>query len=72
LRSSAPALAGKSVVVLEQDQESVGGISRTVEQQAFLFDIGGHRFFSKARRAFPRFIPSAATACTSTTTRTTR
>jgi len=40
--------AGKSVVVLEQDQESVGGISRTAEHQGFLFDIGGHRFFSKS------------------------
>jgi len=40
--------AGKSVVVLEQDPTSVGGISRTVEHQGFLFDIGGHRFFSKS------------------------
>jgi protoporphyrinogen oxidase len=39
---------GKRVVVLEQDPASVGGISRTVEHQGFLFDIGGHRFFSKA------------------------
>ena len=40
--------AGKSVVVLEQHPTSVGGISRTVEHQGFLFDIGGHRFFSKS------------------------
>jgi len=39
---------GKSVVVLEQDATSVGGISRTVEHDGFLFDIGGHRFFSKS------------------------
>jgi protoporphyrinogen oxidase len=40
--------AGKVVVVLEQDPASVGGISRTVEHKGFLFDIGGHRFFSKS------------------------
>src|SRR5215469_16181593 len=40
--------AGKSVIVLERDPTSVGGISRTVEHQGFLFDIGGHRFFSKS------------------------
>src|SRR5215831_15752700 len=40
--------AGKSVVVLEQDPASIGGISRTVEHEGFLFDIGGHRFFSKS------------------------
>jgi len=40
--------AGKSVVVLEQDPRSVGGISRTAEHEGFLFDIGGHRFFSKS------------------------
>jgi len=39
---------GTSVVVLEQDPASVGGISRTVEHEGFLFDIGGHRFFSKS------------------------
>src|SRR5690242_15491735 len=38
----------KAVVVLEQDATSVGGISRTVEHEGFLFDIGGHRFFSKS------------------------
>jgi protoporphyrinogen oxidase len=27
----------------------VGGISRTVEHNGFLFDIGGHRFFSKQK-----------------------
>src|SRR5215510_12102198 len=38
-----------SVVVLEQDADYVGGISRTVNYKGFLFDIGGHRFFSKSR-----------------------
>ena len=37
------------VVVLESDPEYVGGISRTVNYKDFRFDIGGHRFFSKAR-----------------------
>jgi protoporphyrinogen oxidase len=38
-----------SVVVLENDPEYVGGISRTVNYKGFHFDIGGHRFFSKSR-----------------------
>lgn len=33
-------------VVLEKDQ-TVGGISRTAEYKGYLFDIGGHRFFTK-------------------------
>ncbi len=41
--------AGHDVTVLEQDPVYVGGISRTVEHKGFLFDIGGHRFFSKSR-----------------------
>lgn len=40
---------GKSVIVLERDPEMVGGISRTVNYKGFLFDIGGHRFFSKSK-----------------------
>jgi protoporphyrinogen oxidase len=40
---------GAPVVVLEADPEYVGGISRTVQYKGFRFDIGGHRFFSKAR-----------------------
>jgi protoporphyrinogen oxidase len=40
--------AGKTVLVLEQDETYVGGISRTVQHDGFLFDIGGHRFFSKS------------------------
>jgi protoporphyrinogen oxidase len=38
-----------SVAVIEKDQTYVGGISRTVRYKNFLFDIGGHRFFSKAK-----------------------
>src|SRR4030088_2899623 len=38
-----------SVIVIEKDPVYVGGISRTVRHGNFLFDIGGHRFFSKAK-----------------------
>ena len=40
---------GREVLVLEQDPVYVGGISRTASYKGFLFDIGGHRFFSKSR-----------------------
>lgn len=40
---------GYSVTVIEKDPHYVGGISRTVEHEGFRFDIGGHRFFSKAK-----------------------
>jgi len=40
---------GLDVVVVERDPERVGGISRTVDYKGFLFDIGGHRFFSKSK-----------------------
>ena len=43
------AKAGARVTVLEQDPRYVGGISRTVNYKDFLFDIGGHRFFSKSK-----------------------
>ena len=43
------AKAGRESVVLEADAQYVGGISRTVEYKGFLFDIGGHRFFSKSK-----------------------
>ena len=33
-------------VVLEQDAQ-VGGHARTVDYKGYLFDIGGHRFFTK-------------------------
>src|SRR5215470_9624174 len=39
---------GEAVTVLEQDPKYVGGIARTVEQEGYRFDIGGHRFFSKS------------------------
>jgi len=38
--------SGVSAVVLEADN-TVGGISRTVNYKGYLFDIGGHRFFTK-------------------------
>jgi protoporphyrinogen oxidase len=40
---------GRSVIVIERDALYVGGISRTVDYKGFLFDIGGHRFFSKSK-----------------------
>ncbi|MGO8738533.1 NAD(P)/FAD-dependent oxidoreductase [Rhodoblastus sp.] len=40
---------GREVTVLEKDPVYVGGISRTVNYKNFLFDIGGHRFFSKSK-----------------------
>jgi protoporphyrinogen oxidase len=41
--------AGKQklhAIVLEKDSD-VGGISKTVRYNGYLFDIGGHRFFTK-------------------------
>ncbi len=38
--------AGVSSIVLEQDFQ-VGGHARTVAYKGYLFDIGGHRFFTK-------------------------
>ena len=40
---------GFPVTVLEQSADYLGGISRTEQYRGFRFDIGGHRFFSKAR-----------------------
>jgi protoporphyrinogen oxidase len=45
-------LLGKSgvpVVILEADPQYVGGIARTAQYKGYLFDIGGHRFFSKSK-----------------------
>lgn len=42
------AKSGHEVVVFEADPHMVGGISRTEKYKGFLFDIGGHRFFSKS------------------------
>jgi protoporphyrinogen oxidase len=39
---------GVPVEVLEADPEKVGGIARTASYKGFRFDIGGHRFFTKA------------------------
>jgi len=41
--------AGLPCVVLEKDSV-VGGLSRTVDYKGYLFDIGGHRFFTKIKR----------------------
>ena len=38
-----------SVMVVEKDPVYVGGISRTVNYKNYLFDVGGHRFFSKSK-----------------------
>ena len=38
-----------SVLVVEKDPVHVGGISRTVRYKDYLFDVGGHRFFSKSK-----------------------
>ncbi len=40
--------AGFKSLVIEKDQV-VGGISRTVAYKGFLFDLGGHRFFTKVQ-----------------------
>ena len=40
---------GVSATVIEADPVYVGGISRTANYKDFLFDIGGHRFFSKSK-----------------------
>ena len=40
--------AGHPVTVLERDVASLGGISRTVDYEGCLCDVGGHRFFSKS------------------------
>lgn len=40
--------SGRDVLVLEADTTYVGGIARTIRQDGFCFDIGGHRFFSKS------------------------
>ncbi len=39
---------GETATVLEAD-DTVGGISRTVERDGWRFDIGGHRFFTKVQ-----------------------
>ena len=39
---------GVPATILESDPVYVGGIARTVKYKGYLFDIGGHRFFSKS------------------------
>jgi protoporphyrinogen oxidase len=39
---------GKNAIVLEADRQ-VGGLAKTVEIDGYRFDLGGHRFFTKAR-----------------------
>ena len=41
---------GFDIQVFEKDPQYVGGISRTEQYKGFLFDIGGHRFFSKSQQ----------------------
>ncbi len=40
---------GVPTAVIERDERYVGGISRTENYNGYLFDIGGHRFFSKSK-----------------------
>ena len=40
---------GIATTIIEMDPVYVGGISRTANYKNFLFDIGGHRFFSKSK-----------------------
>jgi protoporphyrinogen oxidase len=41
------ARAGRGVTVLEADDQ-LGGLAKTVERDGYRFDLGGHRFFTKA------------------------
>ena len=38
---------GRDVVVFEAESQ-VGGLAKTVEHDGYRFDLGGHRFFTKA------------------------
>jgi protoporphyrinogen oxidase len=38
---------GRDVIVLEAEDQ-VGGLAKTVERDGYRFDLGGHRFFTKA------------------------
>ncbi len=40
--------ADRDVIVFEAEGQ-VGGIAKTVEREGYRFDLGGHRFFTKAR-----------------------
>lgn len=41
--------SAQKIIIIEANPLYVGGISRTEEYKGYLFDIGGHRFFSKAK-----------------------
>ncbi len=50
---------GHQVTILEKDQQ-VGGISKTINLNGNLFDIGGHRFFTKSQevwKLWKEFLP---------------
>ena len=47
-RATCSARTGKDVVVLEAEDQ-VGGLAKTVERDGYRFDLGGHRFFTKAK-----------------------
>ena len=51
---------GVPAVVLEADSQ-VGGIARTVNYKGYLFDIGGHRFFTKWDEVDQIWNPGAST-----------
>src|SRR5262249_20021780 len=40
--------AGRHVVVVEAEG-NVGGLAKTVDKDGYRFDLGGHRFFTKAQ-----------------------
>ena len=65
--------AGRDVVVLEAEDQ-VGGLAKTVESDGYRFDLGGHRFFTKAMevddavaRGARRRVPAAGRACRAST-----
>lgn len=39
--------SNKRVLVLESDEQQVGGLARTCTYHGFRFDLGGHRFYTK-------------------------
>ncbi len=64
---------GLPVIVLEAEDQ-VGGLAKTEERDGYRFDLGGHRFFTKARRSttsgtrcMRRGVPAAAAACRAST-----
>ncbi len=37
------------ILIFEQDPDFLGGLSKTISYDGYLFDVGGHRFFSKSQ-----------------------